>query len=150
MKGRTYRYFKGRPLWPFGYGLSYTTFRYSDLALPKAPIAAGKPLEASVRLTNTGKRAGDEVVQLYLEFPDVAGAPLRALRGFRRIHLAPGASRIVRFHLSRRDLSMVTEAGHIIVAPGSYTVSIGGGQPGTGAPAVAGRIRIDGQVRLPD
>jgi beta-glucosidase len=150
MKGRTYRYFKGRPLWPFGYGLSYTTFRYSDLALPKAPIAAGKPLEASVRLTNTGKRAGDEVVQLYLEFPDIAGAPLRALRGFRRIHLAPGASRIVRFHLSRRDLSMVTEAGHIIVAPGSYTVSIGGGQPGTGAPAVAGRIRIDGQVRLPD
>lgn len=150
MKGRTYRYFKGRPLWPFGYGLSYTTFQYADLTLPRAPLQAGKALDAAVRVTNTGKVAGDEVVQLYLKFPDEPGAPSKALRGFRRIHLAPGASRIVRFHLSPRDLSMVTESGRIIVAPGAYTVSIGGGQPGTGAPAVAGTIRIAGEVRLPD
>jgi beta-glucosidase len=150
MKGRTYRYFGGQPLWPFGYGLSYTTFRYSDLTLPKAPIEAGEPLDASVRVTNAGKVPGDEVVQLYLKFPDVVGAPLRALRGFQRIHLAPGASRIVRFHLRPRDMSMVTEAGDIIVAQGAYTVSIGGGQPGTGAPAVSGEMHVHDQVMLPE
>lgn len=150
MKGRTYRYFTGRPLWPFGYGLSYTTFKYSDLALPKTPIEAGQPLNASVRITNTGKMAGDEVVQLYLKFPQVPGAPLRALRGFQRIHLAPGASHTVRFHLRPRDMSMVTEEGDIIVAQGTYTVSIGGGQPGTGAPSLSGELRVNGQVMLPE
>ncbi len=150
MAGRTYRYFKGQPLWPFGYGLSYTTFGYSHLVLPKAPIEAGQPLSASVRVTNTGKIAGDEVVQLYLQFPRVAGAPLRALRGFQRIHLAPGASRIVRFHLKPRALSMVTEAGDIVVPPGTYGISIGGGQPGAGAPGMTGTFRMNGQVMLPD
>src|SRR5579883_2465152 len=114
MEGRTYRYFHGQPLWPFGYGLSYTTFRYSDLRLPSAPIQAGDPLDVAVNVTNTGQTAGDEVVQLYLKFPDVAGAPIRALRGFERIHLEPGASQEVRFHLKRRDLSMVTALGDII------------------------------------
>ena len=148
MTGRTYRYFGGTPLWPFGYGLSYTSFRYGDLALPSAPIEAGDPLSASVRVTNSGKIAGDEVVQLYLEFPDVAGAPLRALRAFRRIHLDPGRSEVVRFRLKPRDLSMVTEAGDTIVAQGRYTLSIGGGQPGTGAPSVAGTFQVNGQLML--
>jgi len=150
MKGRTYRYFTGQPLWPFGYGLSYTTFRYSDLTLPRVPIEAGHPLDASVRVTNTGKVAGDEVVQLYLKFPGVAGAPLRALRGFQRIHLTPGGSRMVRFHLDPRDMSMVTQEGDIIVAQGTYAVSVGGGQPGTGAPSVSGELRVNGQVMLPE
>jgi beta-glucosidase len=150
MKGRTYRYFTGQPLWPFGYGLSYTAFGYSGLSLPKASLEAGQPLIASVRVTNTGKVAGDEVVQLYLEFPDVAGAPLRALRGFQRIHLAPGASRIVHFHLGPRDMSMVNEEGDIIVAQGTYTVSVGGGQPGSGAPSVSGELRVNGQMTLPE
>ena len=150
MKGRTYRYFTGQPLWPFGYGLSYTTFKYSDLTLPKRPLEAGQPLTASVRISNTGKVAGDEVAQLYLQFPDVDGAPLRALRGFQRIHLAPGASRIVRFHLGPRDMSMVTREGDIIVAQGTYDVSIGGGQPGTGAPSLSGELRVKGRVMLPE
>jgi beta-glucosidase len=150
MKGRTYRYFTGQPLWSFGYGLSYTTFTYSDLTLPKAPIEAGQPLDASVRVTNTGKVAGDEVVQLYMKFPDVAGAPLRALRGFQRIHLAAGASRVVRFHLGRRDMSMVNEEGDIIVAQGTYAVSIGGGQPGSGAPSISGELRVNDRVMLPE
>jgi beta-glucosidase len=149
MAGRTYRYFTGKPLWPFGYGLSYTTFEYGDLTLPAAPIAAGAPLSASVRVTNTGKVAGDEVVQLYIGFPQVAGAPIRALRGFRRIHLAAGHSRLVRFRLTRRDLSMVTAAGRTIVAQGAYTLSVGGGQPGTGAPSVSGGFRVSGQIELP-
>ena len=150
MKGRTYRYFEGEPLWPFGYGLSYTTFSYSDLSLPTAPINAGDPLNASVTVTNTGKVAGDEVVQLYLKFPDVPGAPIRALRGFQRVHLETGASQKVEFHLNPRDLSMVTENGDIIVAQGKYTVSVGGGQPGTGAPTVTGNLEVNGQLMLPE
>jgi len=150
MQGRTYRYFTGEPLWPFGYGLSYTTFSYGDLTLPKSPIDAGASLDASVKVTNTGKVAGDEVVQLYLRFPDVPGAPIRALRGFRRIHLATGRSQVVRFQLTQRDLSMVTETGNRIVAAGKYTVSVGGGQPGTGAPSVSGTLQVNGQIQLPE
>ncbi len=150
MKGRTYRYFTGEPLWPFGFGLSYTTFKYSGLSLPAGAVAAGDPLDVTATVTNAGKVAGDEVVQLYLKFPDVPGAPIRALRGFQRIHLAPGASQKVAFHLERRDLSMVTDGGDIIVAQGNYTVSIGGGQPGTEAPSVSGGFKVNGQVMLPE
>ena len=150
MKGRTYRYFDGEPLWPFGYGLSYTKYSYHDLALPDDPIDAGAPLKLAATVSNTGSLAGDEVVQLYLKFPDVPGAPIRALRGFERIHLMPGGSRKVEFSLSPRDLSMVTEAGDIIVAPGRYQVSIGGGQPGTQAPSVSGGFDIRGQITLPE
>ncbi len=150
MKGRTYRYFEGEPLWPFGYGLSYTTFRYGNLTLPTHPIHAGDALKVAVTVTNTGPAAGDEVAQLYLEFPGVPGAPIRALRGFQRLHLAAGASHTVEFHLQPRELSMVTEAGEIIVARGHYTVSVGGGQPGTGAPSVSGGLAVDGQIVLPE
>jgi beta-glucosidase len=150
MKGRTYRYFEGEPLWPFGYGLSYTTFGYSDLKLPEGQVNAGDPLSASVTVTNTGNVAGDEVVQLYLKFPDVAGAPIRALRGFQRIHLEPGAKQKVEFQLRPRDLSMVTEAGDIIVAQGKYTISIGGGQPNTGVPSTSGSFEVKGQLSLPE
>jgi len=150
MKGRTYRYFEGAPLWPFGYGLSYTTFSYSDLSLQTSTINAGDPLDAAVTITNSGKVAGDEVVQLYLKFPDVAGAPIRALRGFQRVHLEPGASQKVGFHLNPRDLSMVSDLGDIIVAEGKYTVSVGGGQPGTGAPSVSGNFEVNGRLMLPE
>jgi beta-glucosidase len=150
MKGRTYRYFEGEPLWPFGYGLSYTTFSYSNLTLPNTTINAGDPLNASVTVSNTGKAAGDEVVQLYLKFPEVSGAPLRALRGFQRIHLEPGAGERIEFHLNPRDLSMVTEEGNIIVAQGKYTLLVGGGQPGSGVPSVNGEFNVNGQVTLPE
>lgn len=123
-------------LYPFGYGLSYTTFSYRGLGLPKKTIHAGDPVIAEVTVANTGMREGDEVVQLYLTFPEVPGAPLRALRGFKRVRLKPGESQNVRFELRDRDLSMVTEAGEPIIAEGKYSVSIGGGQPNTGAPAV--------------
>jgi len=150
MKGRTYRYFEAEPLWPFGYGLSYTTFSYRDLVLPNAPLNAGDPLDASVMVTNTGKFPGDEVVQLYLKFPDVPGAPIRALRGFQRVHLEPGAEQRLDFHLSPRDLSMVTEDGDIIVTQGKYTLSIGGGQPNTGVPSTSGSFEVSGQIILPE
>jgi beta-glucosidase len=150
MANRTYRYFSGKPLYPFGYGLSYTTFNYGDLSLPTEAVAAGQPVEADATVTNTGKVAGDEVVQLYLKFPDVKGAPQVALRGFQRVHLEPGANQKVHFELKNRDLGMVTEDGSPIVAQGDYTISIGGGQPDTGAPVVTGKLHIDGQIDLPD
>ncbi len=150
MEGRTYRYFKGEPLYRFGYGLSYTTFSYSNLSLPDGPINAGVPLHASVTVTNTGKLAGDEIVQLYLKFPDVPGAPLRALRGFQRVHVEAGANQNVEFQLNPRDMSMVTDAGDIVIPQGKYTVSIGGGQPDTGAATVNGSLQVNGQVILPE
>ncbi|MGD0789502.1 MAG: glycoside hydrolase family 3 C-terminal domain-containing protein [Terracidiphilus sp.] len=150
MQNRTYRYFRGKPLYSFGYGLSYTTFSYSDLVLPKSAIGAGDPLTAEATVTNTGKREGDEVAQLYLSFPKVPGAPLRALRGFERVHLNPGESQKVRFELKDRDVSMVSDAGEPIVAEGTYTVSIGGGQPNTGAPAVTGTFQVMGTKTLPE
>ncbi len=150
MRNRTYRYFQGTPLYPFGYGLSYTTFSYSDLSLPSSPIAAGQPMTAEVKVTNTGKVAGDEVAQLYLSFPDVAGAPIRALRGFERLHLDPGQSQTVHFDLKPRDLGMVTEAGQPIIPEGKYSVSIGGGQPNTGAPTAQGTFEVKGSLVLPE
>ena len=148
MENRTYRYFTGKPLYPFGYGLSYTTFSYSGLSVPETPIDAGAPVAASVTITNTGKVAGDEVVQLYLKFPPVAGAPRIALRGIQRIHLDAGESRQVHFELKNRDLSMVTEDGQPIIAAGEYSLSIGGGQPDTGAPEVSGHFHINDQIAL--
>jgi beta-glucosidase len=150
MKGRTYRYFEGKPLYPFGYGLSYTTFAYSNLDVPVQPVAAGDPVAVDVTVTNTGKRAGDEVAQLYLSFPAVPGAPLRALRGFQRIHLKAGASQTVHFDLKPRDLSMVTEAGEPIVADGEYSISVGGGQPNTGVQVVTKTFNIKGKMALPE
>jgi beta-glucosidase len=150
MANRTYRYFDGKPLYPFGYGLSYTTFKYTDLNLPTEAVAAGQPLTAAVTVSNTGKVAGDEVVQVYLKFPDVKGAPQIALRGLRRVHLEPGASQKVEFELKDRDLGIVTEDGNPIIAQGDYTISIGGGQPDTGASVVTGKFHIQGQVDLPE
>jgi len=149
MQGRTYRYFRGTPLFPFGYGLSYTTFAYSGLTLPGS-VQAGQPLPVDVTVTNAGQRAGDEVAELYLSFPDVKGAPLRALRAFQRVHLNAGASQKLHFELSPRDLGTVTEAGDPIIAPGEYTVSLGGGQPRTGAAGVTQTFHVDGQMALPE
>jgi beta-glucosidase len=150
MEGRTYRYFHGKPLYPFGFGLSYTNFSYGDLTLPQAAVNAGEPVGAYVTVTNTGKVAGEEVVQLYLKFPPVKGAPLKALRGFQRVHLDSGASQNVHFELRNRDLGMVTEDGHPIIAGCDYTISIGGGQPDTGAPGVSGHFHVEGQIDLPE
>jgi beta-glucosidase len=150
MKDRTYRYFEGTPLYPFGYGLSYTTFSYSGLTVPSSPVAAGSPVVAEITVTNTGAKAGDEVAQLYLDFPRVPGAPLRALRAFQRVHLEAGASQKLHFELQPRDLSMVTEAGEPIVAEGEYAISVGGGQPQTGTPVLTQAFNIKGTLTLPE
>ncbi len=150
MKGRTYRYFEGTPLYPFGYGLSYTSFAYSGLKAPTEPVTAGDTVTASVTVANTGKVAGDEVVELYLNFPKVGGAPLKALRGFQRVHLEPGASHEVKFELQPRDLSIVTDAGEPVVPEGEFTLTVGGGQPGGSAANVTQTFRVKNTLSLPE
>ena len=111
MKNRTYRYFTGEPLYGFGHGLSYTTFEYSGMKLSNASLNAGDPLDVEVDIKNTGKRDGDEVAELYINFPKLPGTPLRALRGMTRVHLKAGEQQHVKITLSPRDLSYVNEAG---------------------------------------
>ena len=150
MKDRTYRYFNGTPLYPFGYGLSYTTFSYSGLKVSPSTLIAGDSVVAETTVSNTGARAGDEVVQLYIEFPDLPGRPLRALRSFKRVHLDVNGSQKIRFELKPRDLSMVTESGKPIVAKGRYTFFVGGGQPNSGAPVVSQTINLTNEMELPE
>jgi beta-glucosidase len=119
------------------------------LTLPES-VPAGHPLPVDVTVTNTGQRAGDEVAELYLSFPDVEGAPLRALRAFERVHLTAGASQKVHFELSPRDLSMVNEAGDPLIAEGQYTLAVGGGQPHTSAQVVTRTFRVKGHLALPE
>jgi len=130
MRNRTYRYFNGRVLYPFGYGLSYTNFHYDNLSLP-ASITKGEDLILSVKVKNTGKMAGEEVVQLYVSHaPGKTAMPVRALKGFQRIWLAAGEERDIHFRLTPEDLSLVNEAGTSYQPGGPVTVSTGGGQPG--------------------
>jgi beta-glucosidase len=150
MKNRTYRYFTGEPLYPFGYGLSYSKFEYSNMKLSSSELDAGNPVIVDVDVKNASVRAGDEVVELYIRFPKVAGVPLRALRGFKRVHVGAGEVRHVAFALVDRDLSYVNDAGDRMVGAGDYLISVGGGQPGTAAARAEARLTIRGEQKLPE
>ncbi|MBD7923988.1 glycoside hydrolase family 3 C-terminal domain-containing protein [Xanthomonas bonasiae] len=149
MKGRTYRYFKGEPLFAFGSGLSYTSFAYTAPQLSATTLQAGAHLQVRTQVRNSGTRAGDEVVQVYLEYPQRAQSPLRTLVGFQRVTLQPGESREVQFDLTPRQLSDVDRAGQRAVQPGDYRVFVGGGQPGTGAPGDGTAFSIQGSAPIP-
>jgi beta-glucosidase len=144
MENRTYRYFRGRPLFPFGHGLSYTRFDYGGLSVtPEA--ATGQTIAVSAWVRNCGPREGDEVVQLYLSHPGAAApAPLRSLQGFRRLHLRAGESRRVDFQLAPRNLALVDAAGELAQGAGTIVIDVGGGQPGYAA-TVSARVRITGE-----
>ncbi len=150
MGNRTYRYFAGEPLYPFGYGLTYSRFEYSNLKLSSSSLSAGDPLTVEVDVKNTSQRAGDEVVELYLSFPKLPGAPLRALRGFTRVRMDAGGMRHVQLVLQPRDLSYVNESGVRVVGAGDYVITVGGGQPGTAAAQAETRLAIHGEQSLPE
>ena len=150
MKNRTYRYFTGEPLYGFGHGLSYTKFEYSGMKLSNASLNAGDPLDVEVDVKNTGKSDGDEVAELYITFPKLPGVPLRALRGFARVHVKAGEQQHVKLTLTPRDLSHVNEAGDHLVSAGDYLITVGGGQPGTGAPHAESHLMIEGEQKLPE
>jgi beta-glucosidase len=132
MNNRTYRYFKGEPLYPFGYGLSYTTFKYSKLNVPKTFITGDTSL-VSVNVKNNGKLAGDEVVQLYLSnLSSSVPVPIRALKGFKRIHLNPGESKTVTFKIVPEAFSVINEQNKRVIEPGIFEIAVGGCQPRAG------------------
>jgi len=130
MEGRTYRYLKEEPLYPFGYGLSYTTFRYSSLKIEPEKPKPGEELKISVCVKNAGKIAGDEVAQLYIsDLAASAPVPIRQLAGFQRIHLAPKEKRIVTFQVEPHQLAFWHDSGKWVVEPGEFELSVGGCQP---------------------
>jgi beta-glucosidase len=142
MKERTYKYFTGNPLYPFGHGLSYTTFSYGDLDVPDS-VKAGDPVKISVKVTNTGKRAGDEVVQLYVTDREASvPVPIRKLVAFTRIHLGAGASQTVSFTIDPRELSLITDKPSRVIEPGVFGISIGGKQPGFSGTADANTTEV--------
>ncbi len=147
MTGRTYRYFTGKPLFGFGYGLSYTTFAYGGLRAPAA-VKAGETITVRATVTNSGAVEGDEVAELYLTPPDDGQGLLRSLAGTRRVHLKPGESREVSFTLDPRALSIVKRDGSRIQDSGAFGIFVGGAQPGDGA-GVSTVINLSGHAVLP-
>ncbi|MDO9341729.1 MAG: glycoside hydrolase family 3 C-terminal domain-containing protein, partial [Bacteroidales bacterium] len=152
MTGKTYRFFTQEPLYPFGYGLSYTTFTYSNLSIPEK-VVAGENVSVTVTVTNSGKVAGDEVVELYLTDEKASTTrPIRQLEGFIRITLKPGESKDVQFVMQPRQFSIINNKDKRVIEPGYFTVSVGGKQPGFKGyldpqftRVLTGRVRLTGK-----
>jgi beta-glucosidase len=152
MKGKTYRFFSQEPLYPFGYGLSYSSFSYSNLSMP-VKAAAGESVKVKVAVTNSGKVAGDEVIELYLTDEKASTPrPIRQLEGFQRISLKPGESKEVEFVLQPRQFSIINNRDKRVIEPGYFTISVGGKQPGfkgyldpQNTQVVTGRINLTGK-----
>lgn len=153
MANRTYRYFHDTPLFPFGFGLSYTTFGYNNLQVPEK-VNMDQPIQVSVDVSNTGKSDGDEVVQLYLTDEKASTPrPIRQLEGFKRVHLKKGETQTVSFTLNPRQLSMINKKDQRVVEPGWFTISVGGKQPGfsgtadaTTTSTLSGRFQVRGKT----
>lgn len=146
MKGKTYRYFKGNPLYEFGYGLSYTTFEYTLKNVP-SQIEAGQDVKVSVEVKNTGNMDGDEVVQLYVSLPDSKlKTPVRALQGFKRIHLKAGESKFVDFVLKPKQMAGRDVNNLAQVVPGQVLISVGGKQPDS--KSIAGRQVVQQNIMV--
>jgi beta-glucosidase len=155
MQGRTYRYFKGDPLYPFGFGLSYTRFSYRGLILSQKTVPAGAPIDVSVEVQNAGGRDGDEVVELYItDSAASAPVPIRALAGIQRVFLKAGEKRTVSFTITPRQMSLIDNQGRRVIEPGEFVVSVGGKQPGfTGSAdaqtttTAAGKFTVTGAIK---
>jgi len=149
MKGRTYRYMTAEPMYPFGYGLSYTRFSYSNLRLSKNVIKKNESAMASVTVTNTGKSAADEVIQLYISYEGKnVEAPLYALKSFKRITLAPGSAETVQFNISPSMLQLVNQEGQNIHPAGKYKISISGSLPGKRSEELGAAKAVEGEITV--
>ncbi|MEN9349824.1 MAG: hypothetical protein RL372_802 [Bacteroidota bacterium] len=125
-RGDDYENLTGLPLFPFGYGLSYTTFEYSKLTIEKPVAKVGEKINISFEIKNTGNRAGDEVAQIYLRDQVASVArPVQALKGFERIHLEPGASKIIKLTLLPEDFEMLNAKMQTVIEPGDFTIMVG-------------------------
>jgi beta-glucosidase len=149
MEGRTYRFFEGKPLYSFGFGLSYTTFAYSGLTLDHDSLPSGEPLHIEATVTNTGPRAGAEVVQVYVRREQATvPVPVRELAGMRRVFLKPGESETVRFTLDAVRFVVFDEDGSSRVEPGSVTVSVGGSQPDETSLALGAAVPVTARLNI--
>jgi beta-glucosidase len=147
MNSRTYRYFKGEVIYPFGFGLSYSRFSFSAPQASSPSIQAGDSVTVTAEVHNDSQLDGDEVVELYVKPPQTAVSPRVELEGFERIHLLASESRRVEFTLTPRQLSEVDEKGNRAVLPGDYAISVAGGQPSSTTPAIT--LHIAGTKALP-
>jgi beta-glucosidase len=152
MRGRTYRYFAGEPVYSFGHGLSYSTFEYGAVKIEPVNGALENGLRVTATVTNTSQRAGEEVAQLYLDPPEFDGAPRIALRGFERFELQPGQRKSIVLELSPRDLSFVTRDGLRQIFPGEHRLTLGSGQPSrdSAAGVQSAAFTIHRAVSLPE
>jgi len=126
MEGKTYRFFRDEPLYPFGYGLSFTTFEYEPVRLPEK-VPCGIPVDISFKVTNTGERDGDEVVQVYVSLPDASNpVPIKSLQGFERIHLKAGESRVVDFTIVPEQMASLDDNQVWTVEAGNVVLEVGG------------------------
>jgi beta-glucosidase len=149
MKNRTYRYFQGEALYPFGFGLSYTDFTFNNLHLSKSKIKKNEPITAEVTVTNTGKIASDEVVQLYLtHLPSGENIPLYSLKGFKRISLAPGASQKVKFTITPDMMKLVNDKGESVLNLGQIKVSIGESLPSKRSEELGAAKPVEAQLTI--
>jgi len=148
LKGRTYRYYTGKPEWGFGYGLSYSKFDYGPLTLSSSKLKAGDPLTATVWVTNTSTVPGDEVVEAYVKTPQTNG-PIQSLAGFVRVQVPAGETREVALQIDPRDLSSVDEKGERKVLPGRYQITLGGAQPDEAAGKSTAKFTVTGTQTLP-
>jgi beta-glucosidase len=146
--GRTYRYFPGKPLWGFGYGLSYTTFTYGPVKLSADSVKAGDPVTATVTVTNSGSLPGDEVVEAYLKTPQKDG-PIHTLAGFERVNIPAGQSKDVTITLDPRTISSVDEQGNRSILAGKYSLTIGDAQPQEAASKSEASFTVTGTAALP-
>jgi beta-glucosidase len=150
MANRTYRYFKGKPLYGFGFGLSYASFRFRDLHVSSPTVKAGAPVTVDAEVENTSSRAGDTVAELYLGGPEMPGAPIRWLAGFERVRVQPHATEHVTFQVDPRAMSLVDAQGKRAVRPGAYTLFVGGAQPAEDPSGVKGSFTVEGSHDLPE
>jgi beta-glucosidase len=148
MANRTYRYFRGEPLYPFGFGLSYSTFLYERPAVPKKSFEAGELVEVRAKVRNASAIAGDEVAELFVVPPEEPDSPRLALEGFERVQLGAGEEKELVFHLDARQLSTVDSYGARAVRPGNYTIFVGGSQPKSPDPQGGVTIEIKGNYAL--
>ncbi len=130
MKGRTYRFMDAEPMYPFGFGLSYTSFKYSALKLSQTLIRKNESIDAELIVTNTGKVPADEVVELYISHPHAGNdAPIYALKNFKRIALAAGESKRLNFKITPEMLTLINDAGEAVFVNGDVNIYIGGSLP---------------------
>ena len=149
MKGRTYRYMSAEPLYPFGFGLSYTHFTYSDIRVSKPKIKKNENVSVTVTLTNTGSMVSDEVAQLYVTHENQGeDVPLFALKGFQRVSLAPGASTRLSFTLTPEQLALIDAGGKSFVPAGKVRISVGGSLPTTRSEALGAAPAATTEVEI--